>query len=141
MAGPYRGLSSTPGVRGFVAAGLFGRIPMSMPGIGVILLIKALTGSYATAGAVAAVAGVSLAVAAPRPAPLPGPVAAPPPGRLVDRSGQARVAIPPTLTHGATLTGMMLRAHHGAPAGRSSPPASRPARPRPARSCAPAGRT
>ncbi|MEU4405327.1 hypothetical protein AB0F88_12420 [Streptosporangium sp. NPDC023963] len=98
-----------------------------MLGIGVILLIEALTGSYATAGAVAAVVGVSSAVAAPP----SGPVAAPPSGRLVDRFGQARVVIPLTLTHGATLTGMTLRTHHGAPAGRSSPPAARPARPRP----------
>ncbi|WP_440064349.1 MFS transporter [Streptosporangium sp. OZ121] len=103
MVGPYRGLFSTPGVKGFVVAGFFGRMPMSMLGIGIILLIKALTGSYATAGAVAATVSVSLAVAAPLS------------GRLVDRFGQARVVIPLTLTHGATLAGMMLCAHHGAP--------------------------
>lgn len=103
MVGPYRGLFSTPGVKGFVIAGFFGRMPMSMLGIGVVLLIEALTDSYATAGAVAATVSVSFAVAAPLS------------GRLVDRFGQARIVIPLTLAHGATLTGLMLCAEFGAP--------------------------
>ncbi|MGW0587530.1 MFS transporter [Streptosporangium sp. NPDC002607] len=103
VVGPYRGLFSTPGVKGFVIAGFFGRMPMSMLGIGVVLLIEALTDSYATAGAVAATVSVSFAVAAPLS------------GRLVDRFGQARIVIPLTLAHGATLTGLMLCAEFGAP--------------------------
>ncbi|WP_329084017.1 hypothetical protein [Streptosporangium sp. NBC_01469] len=98
MVGPYRGLFGTPGVRGFVIAGFFGRMPVSMLGIGVVVLVKELTGSYATAGAVAATVGVSYAVAAPLS------------GRLVDRFGQARIVIPLTPAHGATLTGPMLSA-------------------------------
>ncbi|MFF5109498.1 MFS transporter [Streptosporangium sp. NPDC000509] len=103
MVGPYRGLFSMPGAKGFVVAGFFGRMPMSMLGIGIVLLIKELTGSYATAGAVAATVSVSFAVAAPLS------------GRLVDRFGQARIVIPFTLAHGATLTAMMLCAEYGAP--------------------------
>ncbi|MER5622566.1 MFS transporter [Streptosporangium sp. NPDC002544] len=103
VVGPYRGLFSTPGVKGFVIAGFFGRMPMSMLGIGIVLLIEALTDSYATAGAVAATVSVSYAVAAPLS------------GRLVDRFGQARIVIPLTLAHGATLTGLMLCAEFGAP--------------------------
>ncbi|WP_433362221.1 MFS transporter [Streptosporangium sp. CA-115845] len=103
MVGPYRGLFSAPGVKGFVIAGFFGRMPMSMLGIGIVLLIEALTDSYATAGAVAATVSVSFAVAAPLS------------GRLVDRFGQARIVIPLTLAHGATLTGLMLCAKFGAP--------------------------
>ena len=103
MVGPYRGLFSAPGVKGFVVAGFFGRMPMSMLGIGIILLIEALTDSYATAGAVAATVSVSFAVA--------GPLS----GRLVDRFGQARIVIPLTLAHGATLTGLMLCVKYGAP--------------------------
>ncbi|WP_326642198.1 MFS transporter [Streptosporangium sp. NBC_01755] len=103
VVGPYRGLFSTPGVKGFVIAGFFGRMPMSMLGIGIVLLIEALTDSYATAGAVAATVSVSYAIAAPLS------------GRLVDRFGQARIVIPLTLAHGATLTGMMLCAEFGAP--------------------------
>ncbi|MEV6859605.1 MFS transporter [Streptosporangium subroseum] len=103
MVGPYRGLFSAPGVKGFVVAGFVGRMPMSMLGIGVILLIQNLTGSYALAGAVAATFNVSFAVA--------GPVSA----RLVDRFGQARVIVPLVLMHGAALTAMMLCARFGTP--------------------------
>jgi MFS family permease len=103
VVGPYRGLFSAPGVKGFVVAGFVGRMPMSMLGIGVILLIQNLTGSYALAGAVAATFNVSFAVA--------GPVSA----RLVDRFGQARVIVPLVLMHGAALTAMMLCARFEAP--------------------------
>ncbi len=103
MVGPYRGLFGAPGVRGFVLAGFVGRIPMSMLGIGIVLLISALTGSYATAGAVAATVSVAYAVAAPLS------------GRLVDRFGQARVLIPSVLAHGAALAALMLCAHGKAP--------------------------
>ncbi|MEV7006211.1 MFS transporter [Streptosporangium sp. NPDC051022] len=104
VVGPYRKLFSRPGVKGFVVAGFFGRMPMSMLGIGVVLLIEALTDSYAMAGAVAATVNVAFAIA--------GPLT----GRLVDRFGQARVAVPFVLTHGAALTAMMLCGALKAPA-------------------------
>ncbi|MFC7649580.1 MFS transporter [Streptosporangium lutulentum] len=103
MVGPYRGLFNAPGVKGFVIAGFVGRMPMSMLGIGMILLIETLTDSYAMAGAVAATFNVAFAVA--------GPLSA----RLVDRYGQARVIVPLVLAHGAALTGMMLCAVFGTP--------------------------
>ncbi|MFF5206966.1 MFS transporter [Streptosporangium sp. NPDC000396] len=103
MVGPYRGLFSTPGVKGFVIAGFFGRMPMSMLGLGIVLLIEALTDSYAMAGAIAATVNVSYAVATPLN------------GRLVDRFGQARVIVPLTLAHGTALTGLMLCARFQAP--------------------------
>ncbi|MEV8634961.1 MFS transporter [Streptosporangium sp. NPDC051023] len=90
-------------MKGFVIAGFFGRMPMSMLGIGIVLLIEALTDSYAMAGAVAATVNVAFAVA--------GPLT----GRLVDRFGQARVAVPLVLTHGAALTSLMLCGELGAP--------------------------
>jgi MFS family permease len=92
-----------PGAKGFVITGFIGRMPMSMLGIGIVLLISALTGSYATAGAVAATVSVAYAVSAP--------VA----GRLVDRYGQARILVPFVLLHGAALIALMLCAHHDAP--------------------------
>ncbi|WP_067183586.1 MFS transporter [Microtetraspora niveoalba] len=104
MVGPYRGLFGTPGVKGFVIAGFVGRIPMSMLGIGIILLVSELTGSYATAGAVSAVESVAFALAAPLS------------GRLVDRFGQARVLVPLVFLHGAALVALMLCAHGKAPA-------------------------
>jgi MFS family permease len=103
MVGPYRGLFGTPGVKGFVIAGFVGRMPMSMLGIGVVLLISALTGSYATAGAVSAIVSLAYAIAAPLS------------GRLADRFGQAKVLVPFALLHGAALAGLMLCAHAKAP--------------------------
>ncbi|GGS51681.1 MFS transporter [Planobispora rosea] len=103
MVGPYRELFSRPGVRGFVISGLIGRMPMSMLGLSIVLLIETLTGSYGMAGAVAATVNVSYAVAAPLI------------GRLVDRFGQARVIVPLILTHGAALASLMLCVEFGAP--------------------------
>jgi MFS family permease len=103
VVGPYRELFSTPGVKGFVISGFVGRMPMSMLGLGIILLIEALTDSYGMAGAVAATVSVSYAVAAPFS------------GRLVDRFGQARVIVPLTVVHGSALTVLMLCAEFGAP--------------------------
>lgn len=92
----YRGLFDRPGVKGFVLAGFIGRMPMSMLGIGIVLLISALTGSYATAGAVAAVTNVSYAIAAPLS------------GRLVDRFGQARLVTPLALLNAVALAALMV---------------------------------
>src|SRR5690606_5511674 len=92
-----------PGVKGFVIAGFIGRMPMSMLGIGIIVLISELTGAYALAGAVAAVVSVAFAVAAPLS------------GRLVDRYGQAKVIVPLVLLHGAALITLMVCAGSGAP--------------------------
>lgn len=103
MVGPYRGLFGTPGAKGFVLAGFVGRLPMSMLGIGIVLLISELTGSYAKAGAVSGIVSVAFAVAAPLS------------GRLVDRIGQAKVLVPFALAHAASLSGLMLCAHANAP--------------------------
>ncbi|MFG3442031.1 MFS transporter [Nonomuraea sp. NPDC047897] len=103
VVGPYRGLFDGPGVKGFVLAGFFGRMPMSMLGIGIILLITALTDSYAVAGAVAATTNLAFAIAAPLS------------GRLVDRFGQARVIVPFALVNALALGGLMLCARLGLP--------------------------
>ncbi|WP_225878219.1 MFS transporter [Spongiactinospora rosea] len=101
--GAYRGLFDMPGVKGFVISGFFGRMPMSMLGIGIVLLISGLTDSYTTAGAVSATVSIAFAIAAPLS------------GRLADRFGQGRVLIPLVLVHGAALVGLMLCAGLGAP--------------------------
>ncbi|GGK72879.1 MFS transporter [Sphaerisporangium melleum] len=103
MVGPYRELFDVPGARGFVIAGFVGRLPMSMLGLSVVLLISALTGSYATAGAISATVAIAFAVAAPLS------------GRLVDRFGQARVLVPLVLLHGTALIALMLCAAYDAP--------------------------
>src|SRR5690606_16974505 len=100
---PYRGLFDRPGVKAFVVAGLIGRMPMSMLGIGVILLISTLTQSYATAGGVAAATNLAFAVAAPLS------------GRLVDRFGQSRVIPPFAVLNALALAALMLFAGWGLP--------------------------
>src|SRR6266566_4804656 len=80
----YLRLLRVPGARNFVAAGFVGRMPMSMLGLGIVLLVSAMTGKYGTAGAVAATGAICYAILVPRL------------GRLTDRFGQARVLRPLT---------------------------------------------
>ncbi len=82
MLQSYRRVLSLPGTVAFSAAGLLARLPMAMTGLGIVLLVSGSTGSYGTAGAVAAV--YTLAGAAFQPLL----------GRWVDRYGQVRVATP-----------------------------------------------
>jgi MFS family permease len=89
----YRDVLSLPGARGFSAAGALARLPMSMLGIGIVLLVESATGSYATAGAVAGVFGLTSAATAPWVS------------RAVDRFGQATVMLPAIGLH---LSGLIL---------------------------------
>lgn len=79
MANPYRDLFAAPGALGFALAGLLARTALPMTGIGIITLLSQLRGSYALAGAVAAVFVLSYALLSPQVS------------RLVDRLGQRRV--------------------------------------------------
>jgi MFS family permease len=85
----YLPLLRLPGALAFCLAALLGRMPISMLGIGSVLLVQDRRGSYALAGAVAAAYALGLA--------LGGPVVS----RLVDRRGQARVL--PWALLGSTL--------------------------------------
>lgn len=78
----YLEIFQLPGARWFSAACFVGRLPMSMVGLGVILVVTAATGRYGTAGAVAATGSLCYAFTAPRI------------GRLIDRLGQSRVLGP-----------------------------------------------
>ncbi|ARF55547.1 MFS transporter [Streptomyces gilvosporeus] len=82
---PYRRLFSVPGTRAFTAANLLARLPMGMLSVSAVLMIAATRGSYALAGAVTA---TGLAATA-----LVGPLTA----RLIDRHGQACIAVPATV--------------------------------------------
>ncbi|MCJ1677062.1 MFS transporter [Streptomyces sp. APSN-46.1] len=83
--GPYRRLFTLPGTRAFTAGNLIARLPMGMFGISAVMMIAAQRGSYALAGAVTATGLAATALVAPWTA------------RLVDRHGQARIAVPATL--------------------------------------------
>lgn len=69
----------TPATASFSVAGLIARLPISMVGLGLVLLAEEATGSYGFAGSVSAVAVLANAVFAIVQ------------GRLLDRLGQARV--------------------------------------------------
>ncbi|MFJ3658941.1 MFS transporter [Streptomyces sp. NPDC090119] len=103
MPSPYRALFAEPGTKSFSAAGLVGRMPLSMMGIGVVTMISQLTGRYGLAGALSATMALSAAVLGPRIS------------RLVDRHGQRRVLRPATLVALTAGTGLLLAAHFGWP--------------------------
>ncbi|WP_409328650.1 MFS transporter [Trujillonella humicola] len=73
-----------------VLAAFIGRLPLSMVGLGCVLLIASETGSYAFGGAVAAVGAVSTAAV--------GPLL----GRLADTIGQRRTLLPVTAVFAAS---------------------------------------
>jgi len=79
---PYAEIFRIPGARRFSAAAVIGRMPMSMFGLGTVLLISAATGKYGVAGAVSAVGSFGYAFTSPRMA------------RLVDSRGQRRILLP-----------------------------------------------
>jgi len=78
----YRQVLRRPGALAFSAFGLVARLPISMVGLGIVLLVSATTGSYAIAGSVSAVFLVTNAVFSVFQ------------GRLLDRLGQSRVLVP-----------------------------------------------
>jgi MFS family permease len=78
---PYRRILSRPGTALFSLTGLVARLPISMVGIGIVLLVEHETGSYAFAGAVSAVTVIANAVCAIGW------------GALMDRFGQGRVLL------------------------------------------------
>lgn len=100
---PYLDILTTPGAALFSAAGVIARLPMSMIGIGTVLMVQGLYGSYAMAGRVSAVLVVAQAVASPQLA------------RLVDRAGQRRVMLPLLVTTTIGLLGLVVAAVLRAP--------------------------
>ncbi|MFJ2134605.1 MFS transporter [Streptomyces sp. NPDC087845] len=101
---PYRRLLATPGARAFTAGNLLARLPMGMFSVSAVIMIAGARGSYALAGAVTATGLGATAVVAPWTA------------RLVDRYGQARVAVPATAIAALGSLALLLCVHYGAPA-------------------------
>jgi MFS family permease len=92
---PYAEIFRIPGAWRFSAAGVIGRMPMAMFGLGTVLLISAATGKYGVAGAVSAVGSLGYAFCSPQIA------------RLVDSRGQRRVLLP-LLTVFTTATAALI---------------------------------
>lgn len=100
---PYAEIFAIPRAWRFSVAGIIGRMPISMYGLGTVLLISAGTGKYGLAGSVSAVASLGAAVSAPRLA------------RLVDDLGQRRVLLPMCVVFALSITGLVLAVELRAP--------------------------
>jgi MFS family permease len=87
----YRRVLATPGALLFSATGLVGRLPISMAGLGIVLLVQAGTGSYGVAGAVSATYMAANAICAILQ------------GRFIDGWGQRRVLTVLALGFGTSM--------------------------------------
>jgi MFS family permease len=103
VTSPYRAIFAAPGSKAFSAAGLVGRMPLSMLGIGIVTMISQVTGQYGLAGALSATAALSGAAAGPQVS------------RLVDRYGQARVLRPATAVTVLAVMTLLAGVRTGAP--------------------------
>ncbi|MFJ7152646.1 MFS transporter [Streptomyces sp. NPDC100445] len=99
----YRRLFTLPGARAFTAGNLLARLPAGMFGVSAVVMIAGSRGSYALAGAVTATGLAATGLAGPWIA------------RLVDRYGQARVALPATLVSVLGSLALLLCVRRDAP--------------------------
>jgi predicted MFS family arabinose efflux permease len=103
LLGPYGPLLRTPGGAAFSGAGLLARMPISMTGIGAVLLVSAETGRYGLAGVTAGVLAMSFTLVSPLVA------------RLVDQLGQARVLRPALVVWAVSGSAFVLAVQGGWP--------------------------
>ncbi|MFF4961913.1 MFS transporter [Streptomyces sp. NPDC001222] len=100
---PYRRLFTVPGARAFTIGNLMARLPIGMFSVSAVIMIAGARGSYALAGAVTATGLAATAVAGPWVA------------RLIDRHGQARIAVPATAFALLGGVALLLCVHYDAP--------------------------
>lgn len=100
---PYARLFQIPGATAFTIGNLIARLPMGMFSVSAVIMIAGARGSYALAGAVTATGLAATAVVAPWTA------------RLVDRHGQARIAVPATAIAALGSLSLLSCVHYGAP--------------------------
>jgi len=99
----YSELFHARGAAAFSSTGFLARMPISMVGLGTLLMVSATTGAYGLAGLLAGTVTFAGGLAAPQIA------------RLVDRLGQARVLRPALLAHGLLLAGLIAAVRLGWP--------------------------
>ena len=99
----YRQVWAVPG-SSFSAVGALARLPQAMVGLGAVVMITGLGGSYTVAGAVAGAISLSQGLLAPQIS------------RLADRLGQRRVLTPQAVANIAALAGLVVAAYLHAPA-------------------------
>lgn len=100
---PYARLFRIPGATAFTIGNLIARLPMGMFSVSAVIMIAGTRGSYALAGAVTATGLAATAVVAPWTA------------RLIDRYGQARIAVPATAVAALGSLALLLCVRYGAP--------------------------
>ncbi|PVE09214.1 MFS transporter [Streptomyces scopuliridis] len=103
MPSSYHAIFAAPGTKGFSAAGLIGRLPLAMMGIGIVTMVSQLTGRYGLAGALSATLAMSAALLGPQIS------------RLIDRHGQSRILRPATLVAVTSVAGLLVCAQQSAP--------------------------
>jgi hypothetical protein len=96
-------LLHTPGAAAFFLTGAVGRIGIAMTSLGILWLVHARTGCYATAGLVTGAFAVAEAAAGPQLA------------RLADRFGQTRVLPPALLAHAGAVATLLALVATGTP--------------------------
>lgn len=99
----YAEVLSPAGATSALLASIIGRLSIGMNGLALLILVRASSGSYGTAGAVAAAYALALAVGSPSRA------------RSADRHGAARVLLLCGVVHPAAVVGLVLLADAGAP--------------------------
>ena len=99
----YQQLLSDRRARAFSLAGFVARLPLSMTGIGIVLLVSLTTGSFGQGGLLIAVVTLTAAVVAPLW------------GRATDRVGQARVLLLAALINNLSLTLLIVAVELGWP--------------------------
>jgi len=100
---PYAEIFRIPRAWRFSVAGIIGRMPMAMFGLGTVLLISAVTGRYGVAGSVSAAGALGMAACTPQIA------------RLVDTYGQRRVLVPLVLVFVSSVAGLIVAVQLRAP--------------------------
>ncbi|GAA1770613.1 MFS transporter [Nocardioides hankookensis] len=101
----YRRILSKPGALRFSMTGLVARLPISMIGLGIVLLVSAATGSYGVAGAISAaymLANAGFAILQ---------------GRLLDRLGQGRVLAVASIGFGVSIAALVVSVQADWPVG------------------------
>jgi MFS family permease len=99
----YGELLARPGVRSAVVLSMLCRLPMGMTPLAVLLLVRAETGSFATAGLTTGVYAAAVALVSPLRA------------RMVDRSGMALVLATSGVLHPLGLLGLLVAVRSGVP--------------------------
>ena len=94
-----------PDVARLLGAAVLARMPIGIDSLGMVLFVRAETGSFARAGVVAAAFGLAIGVSAPAL------------GRLIDHYAHARVMLPLAAAHAASLGGLVALGLAGAPTG------------------------